>query len=75
MTEDEMKKQLQFAQDLLAGLERQRNAAQTEAAHLNAQLAAAMRRIEEFEKAVSPVDGAIAPQAKNGHDPAPALAS
>lgn len=61
--------QIQNLQDMLAGLENQRNAAQNENVHLSAQLRAALRRIAELEKPAE----ASAPVA-NGHDAAEARA-
>ena len=76
MTEEEMKKQIQAANDMLSVLQAQRNQANDEKVQISAQLIAAQRRIQELEQAASPKEGEVLPPpAKNGHDVKPALAS
>lgn len=75
MTETEMKEQIQTAQDLLEGMQNQRNAQANECVQLAAQIKALQRRNAELEarlaEATTPItpalDGEIMPKA-NGHD-------
>lgn len=49
MTEAEMKEQLQVAQDMIAGLENQRNAHANECVQLAAQVKALQRKVQGLE--------------------------
>ncbi len=67
MTEAEMKEQIQTAQDMMAGLENQRNSHANELVQLAAQLRAAHRKISELEKKVQTFSAPELPMS-NGHN-------
>jgi vacuolar-type H+-ATPase subunit D/Vma8 len=82
MTEAEMKEQIQIAQDMIAGLESQRNAAQNEVIQLAAQVRSSQRKITALEaqlaEATKPAadesDADVLQSKANGHAEAHAAA-
>lgn len=68
MTEQPVNPEIQTAQDMLAAMQNQRNAAQNECVQLAAQLTAANRKIAELEekvKALTPDEPKAKPNGKS----------
>lgn len=75
MTEDEMKAQIQVAQDMIKGLENQRNAHANECVQLAAQSMALQRKVTELEAKVTQLEGAEADKEAEADPRIPARAN